>query len=796
MTPPLQYATLTRLIAGALLVWSGSAGAQTAQPVQPASARATATASATTGAPAQAAVPAANPVQPATPGQAAKPVPEEEGVVVPSVTVSAERPTSRIDRQVYDVKSDINSTNGSASDALNNVPSVAVDPDGTVTLRGSTNVQILVDGKPSAMLQGENRGAALNALPSDDIESIEVINNPGAQFGNEGGGGPILNLVMRRNKRPGGLGIANANAGSGGRYNTGLSGSYNEGLWGFQGGINFRHDGRDSTGQVRRERIVPATGAVSRSTQDSSSEGLNDSASLNGMVSYNLGQRDKLAATWSYAKRSNDSHGLDRYVSYLPDGALDSDYARTGQREGDSVSYGWGGQYEHKGEADGEQLRLDLRVSSSDNEGGNLYANEYFFSRRGALDSRSRQATDTGNKIADFTGDYERALGKGTLKLGFKTARNDGDFDTRYVDVNPVTGGEVVNPMRTNRFAVTEDNLALYGSYQWRFNETWGMLAGLRAEYTRNHIDQLTQALTADNQYMSYLPSLFATYKASDKSNVRLAYARRIRRPNVNDLNPFVVYRDEFNVSSGNPNLRPTKVDSVELGYETTVGVLDTSLRLYARRESDLISERRYFVSESVLLTTRDNDGRTRSSGVEFSANGKLLPKLSVNVSGNVAFQRQRVYDDLDEESLRSASAFSVRGRFNYQLSADDQLQLMLNRQGKALFGQGYRQPTSSANFSWRHAITPKLNMVLNVTDVFDSNKTETITDTATVRDNTLRRFDGRIVYVGLSYRLGGVTPTARSERQGQGRGMGEGRGPGAAGRQGAPQGEGGAPGF
>ena len=106
--------------------------------------------------------------------------PAKDAAVVPSVTVAGERPTNRIDRQVYDVKSDVSSTNGTAADALNNVPSVAVDPDGSVTLRGSSNVQILVDGKPSAMLQGENRGAALQAMGADDIESVEVINNPGA----------------------------------------------------------------------------------------------------------------------------------------------------------------------------------------------------------------------------------------------------------------------------------------------------------------------------------------------------------------------------------------------------------------------------------------------------------------------------------------------------------------------------------------------------------------------------------------------------------------------------------------
>ena len=148
------------------------------------------------------------------------PPPVAETGIEATVTVTGNRPTNRIDRQVYDVKNDVSATNSSAADALNNVPSVAVDPDGTVTLRGSTKVQVYIDGKPSAMMQGDNRGATLNALPAEDIESVEVINNPGAQFGNEGGGGPILNLVMRRNRKPGGFGAVSANAGTAGRYNS------------------------------------------------------------------------------------------------------------------------------------------------------------------------------------------------------------------------------------------------------------------------------------------------------------------------------------------------------------------------------------------------------------------------------------------------------------------------------------------------------------------------------------------------------------------------------------------------
>lgn len=711
---------------------------------------------------------------------------------VQSVTIAAERPTSRIDRQVYDVRSDPGTANNSAADALSNVPSVVVDPDGTVTLRGNTNVQILVDGKPSAMLHGENRGAALNSMPADDIESVEVINNPGAQFGNEGGGGPILNLVMRRNRRPGGMGALNANVGSGGRYNSALSGSYNTGRLSLQGGVNFRHDGRDSTGQAQRERIDPATGVVTRSEQTSRSTGLNDSVGINGALGYNIGERDRISANFSYNKRSQDSRGDERYLTYGPDdGAQDnavvSDLVSTNLRGGDSVNYGWGVQFDHKGDVTGELFKLDLRVSGTENDSSNRVSNVYAFSERGARNTQTRQANDNGNRIVDFTGDYELPLDKNLLKMGFKAAENEGTFDALYMNVDPLTGLETVNLARTNNFAVNEKNLAAYASYHWRLNETWGLLPGMRVEYTDIDIHQITTAVEAHNSYVSYIPSLFLNYKASDKNTIRLQYAHRIRRPNVNDLNPFIIYRDEFNVSSGNPRLAPTKSDSLELLFDSELGPFDANLRAFLRRESDLITERRSFINDTVLLTTRVNAGTNRAGGLEFQLNGKLLPNLSLNASGTLLAAEQENLYSSGEVRTRRATSLNLRARLRYQPRAGDTVQLTLNRQGRTLQGDGYRKANSTANLSWQHVLTPRLSLALNVTDLFDSNKQESIVDSDVLRSTSVRQASGRIAYVGLSYRFGGVTGAPQRGRDGMRR-M-DGQGGGMRGRGGPPMG-------
>ena len=720
--------------------------------------------------------------KPATPATVTSTAPAKAKDVVPEVTVSAERPTNRIDRQVYDVKSDISSTNGTAADALNNVPSVNVDPDGTVTLRGSTNVQIMVDGKPSAMLQGDNRGPALQAMAADDIESVEVINNPGAQFGNEAGGGPILNLVMRRNRKPGGMATVNSNAGTAGRYNSAVNGSYNEGAWGFQGSANIRHDGRNSVADVTRDTLDTGTGQFVHNSQTSTGRGLNDMAGLNGTVSYNLNQTDTLTGSASYNSRTNDQRSSDHYVNGATSLIPAADYVRSTTRNGDSNNFGWGARYDHKGDLPNETLKIDLRVSASENDNVNNYANMY--ATPGWIDTKANQRNHNDVRIVDFTGDYERPLWGGTAKAGYKIASNDNNVDTLYTDINPISGVATVNNGRTNAYSLDENVYALYGIYQMRLNERWGALAGLRAEYTDMDINQITGNVEAKNHYINYIPSAYATYKVNDNANLRFAYARRIRRPNANDLNPYVTYRDEFNVFSGNPNLKPTKTDSFEVGYETKIAGLETNLRGYYRKDTDAIVDYRYFVAPNVLLTTRANGEGSHSSGLEFTVSGKLTPSLTLNTSGNLARSQQSFYDDLGNLVTRTANSLSGRARLNYSYDAANQIQMALQMMGKTLSGQGYRSANHTFNMSWRHTVTPQLTLVANVTDLFNTNKMQTIIDSETLRETSTRRFDGRVFYVGLSYRFGGTASNGEHREEGWGPRPGGpgGPGPGAGG--------------
>lgn len=719
------------------------------------------------------------PVQ-APPAQATA-APPAQTPVESTVTVSATRTQNRIDRQSYDVKADPATSNDTVADTLNKVPSVAVDADGNVTLRGRSNVQILVDGKPSAMMQGGNAAAVINALPASDLDSVEVINNPGAQFGNEGGGGPIINLVMRRERSPGGWASVNGNVGTEGRYNTSVNGGWTQGRYSLQGGLSRNVQKNESSSENRRERIDPVTGAIAPTLRSSTSENRSENTTANARLTYNLGDKDVIGVAANYTQNMRDSDSNNRYRSANAAGVVDSEYLRISTSDGKNRSYGLSASLDHKGEAPGEKFQMDLRISGSDNDSGSAGRYDYTVRPRGAGALADRQYNDTETRIVDFTGDYELPGERGVMKIGYKVARNSSAFDNAFFDIDPLTGTERPSTTRTNLFELTDMTYALYGTYQWRVNEKWGVLGGLRAEYADLDMNQVTTGQRASNHYFDAIPSAFVTYGLSDDTTLRLSYAHRIRRPGAGDLNPFVIYRDEQNISSGNPNLQPTNSDSLELGVETKLGKVDTTVRLYARRDSDLISERRFLQANDVLLTTRENAGSSRSGGLEFTFSGRATQQLTLNLSGNVGYSEQTVLGSVLDDK-RSATSIGGRAFVNYQMDATNSFRLFLIGQGKTLFGEGYREPSYWANLNYSRRLTPALTLSVNINDLFDSQKTESFTETDRFREYSIRRNNGRMATIGLNYRFGSFGGPGGQRRPMMFGGPGGGRGPGGPG--------------
>jgi outer membrane receptor protein involved in Fe transport len=685
-----------------------------------------------------------------------------------TVNVVSERQTNRVDRQVFDIKNDASTAGASIGDVLNNVPSVNVDPNGTVRLRGSERVTVLVDGKPTAQLQGENRAAAMNALPAENYESVQVINNPGAEFGNEAGGGPILNLISRRYTKPGGNGSVAGNVGPGGRRNAFANGSYSSGYASMNGTLNVRRDGNESETEQVRERTDPATGAISRLRQTSDRQGINTfmQAGLGGRYNYN--ERDTVTASVSVNKRGNDASANEHFTDFRTSTSPVVDYLTRRKTDGDALNHEFVTGFERRFPTDGESLKIDLRHSknTNTNDTATVYQSVTMPATGAPVLRNYAQDAETVVRLTDLSTDYSGKAGPGFLNAGARWQRTQQTADNRYLFLD----NGALDGRRSNLFDLDQKVTAVYGTYEMPLNKTWSFKSGLRVEHTDQELDQVTTGIQATNKYTNYLPSLFLTYKLDPNSNLRLSYADRISRANAGDLNPFVNYANDYYVSSGNPRLHAVKLHSLELGYETKfMGLAPFSLRGYLRRESDVITERRVFLNENTLLTTRENLGDRRSGGVEFSVMGMIppnfriagmpLPNIRFMFNGNYGFIEQDRVGALGlTGEKRSSPSLQLQGGGQWQITPKDVLTLMTFRQGKLLSGEGYREPFGMMNLAYEHKVSPRLSLNIRANDVLESTGQKFRVETDTLRDRTDTTVHQRRVYVGLRYTFGGTT--------------------------------------
>jgi len=693
---------------------------------------------------------------------------------ITTVTVTAQKPPvqNRIDRQVYDNTQNIDSTSGTAADALNKVPSVTVDANGNVALRGNSNVTVLMDGKPSAMLQGDNRAATLQSLSSNDIDSVEVMTNPGAQFSAEGTGG-IINLVMKKNRKPGTSGAVIANVGSQGRYNGVLSIARNAGKLTLSGGLNVRHDERDSHGVSVLNRLDSATGAVV-SGQNKTSTGTNtiDSLSANGSVDYNLSDIDSVGAQVSYARREFDSTTTSRYdlTGTLPAGSL-GDYTRLasnkGPREDKTVDLHWN----HTGDQPGETLKTDLRVSSSNGKSTSYNLDTY----DAGAETWDTTLASSRNLTSDWSIDYTRNIGQnGIFTAGTDIQYTDNHFLNGGTGPDAIGSAATVNSALTSEFAYRQTISAAYATYQTTLGPKWTVEGGLRVENQDLTTRRVDAGIGSSLNETKFSPSFFAAYNLSDVNKLRFSYSHRLQRPNPQDLNPYITYVDAQNVSQGNPDLKPQETDSYELGLEHT-GQFNYQLRGYYRQNNSTITDYSYFLSDGVLLTTKENYGKGNSEGVEFNVQGQITKAIKVSAGGNWS------HDTIDTGAVNGKqSGSSLRGRFNvsYQVTPVDTLQLMYFTSGKILTGQGYRGPFTGNNISYRHNFNRKLALVATVNDPFRMGKMKAVTDNGTVYSESINSIQAPTFYIGLTYLLGGASSAPDQGRWG-GRRYGGPGGPG-----------------
>ena len=659
---------------------------------------------------------------------------------------------TKIDRKIYSVPEDAQGTLGTLSDILNVIPSVDVDPDGNVSLRGDSNVLVLIDGKPATQLQGANAGDVLQSIPASEIERIEVLTTPPAQFKAEGAAGVINIITRKRAAKESASGSLTGSLGSGGRWLVGGNGSYGSKQFTASVNAGFREDFRERTIQSLVKGPDPVTGQVLESESHADQVIRRNIPSVGFLSEYDPNDRQALALSGSWLSHG----GLRTYTQYdvstLESGAVTSSTRRLTSGHDPEDDYDAKLSFSQKFSKPGETLDFSVHRSISHQHEHYDYVNDSYVPPAPTYYNNLSFTEDQGITDADL--DYALPISKTqSLKLGYAFEQDDYGFSNVGANVDPVTGMETIDPTLTNQFRFQQRIHAVYLSDQGSAG-AWNWLAGVRTEWTTSDALQVTDNLSTTSRYTDVFPSLHLDRSVSDRSMLSFGASRRIVRPNPIYLNPYVDHEYPPNLAAGNPDLRPQFTQSFELGYGYEVRAASYSLTGYYRRNTDSVTDVTDYLGNGLTLTTKTNLPRSDSAGLEFSAAGQLVAKLIYSVSGN-AFYNQIDATALGYPGLKSTTGLNLKAKLDYHPTVSDSAQIIFTRTDKRLTPQGSVSATNIVNLGYKHTLTHALSAVATVSDLFNGQHYRRDASTPTLTQVYERSVVGRVAWFGLTYTVG-----------------------------------------
>ncbi len=676
-----------------------------------------------------------------------------------TLTVTAHAPAYRstIDARSYSLGGDLKTGTGSLADVLRDVPAVEVDIEGNVSLRGESDVTILVDGKPSALFNGPGRAQAIQSMSAGQFERVEVMTTPSAAQTAEGSGG-IINLISKHPPKGGAAPSANgtlkAEGGSGGRFDLGASGAYSSGALSLNGGADFRRTGFSRTIDTHYGIPDPATGALDPAEQIQRQGERDDDLNLNGSVGYDLDPRDHVDLGVTAEIEREIQNQTATYHTGATSGPLALNYLSPGFFHGFYASSSESLGITHTLPGDGQSLSLKFSLSQGHGDARNVADYSYTVPvQPGLYQDMTRSFAFP---QADVKIDYKATLpNKAKLTLGY-----EGEFTWQGETNQGVQGVSATrattDPAFAERFTFHQQVEALYATYEQAFGKL-SVQPGLRLEETTLTTDQVSGDETGRQAYFKVYPSLHLDYALDENSDIRASYGRRVQRPGGARLDPFRTEESAILYSAGNPDLKPAITDSWELGYEYRKKTTDLQATLFYRDTSNLFTMVQDDIGGNVLLSTWENAGHSRNAGLELVLNRDLVSHLILNASAD--FRHSEVdAGNLGIGGERRAFISSGRATLNWQAGANDFLQIGAQAQGRQLTAQGYYGGAIFSDLGWRHRFgSSRFSAVITAQDPFGLSRRTIATDTPTLVDVQKRKFNYSAAFLSLTYALGGA---------------------------------------
>lgn len=671
---------------------------------------------------------------------------EDQDASPATVIVSATKApvVKKLDKTVYDAASMPRAANGTAQDVLQSTPELSVSPDGQISVKGNSQVTVLIDGKPTAMTSGSNdeRAVALQTMSGADIASVEVITNPSAAY--NANGGAIVNIVLKRNRKPGAHAQVQASGSDHGLWNTGASGDLTRGALSVHGNLGYRRDGNLKI----RESVVdwsdPLGGRTEQTRQSSEVfvHRIVESGALG--ADYALSDTDSVSVQGRYNRRR--SRPLLDVLNEVSNDAGTTLYHRIseGPNEQSDKSLSLG--YSHQGK--GNVLKATAQHSEMDGLIDKSYRDVFVEPPRAT--DYSRGVTRPTRRLNQATLDWSRlSESYGQLGAGLDFQHKTDDMYNYQASVDPASGAELPDPGTSNGYAVTTTVSAAYLTDKIR-NGRWEVLLGGRAERMGMQVSPATGS-GGTRHWQAFNPSLHARYEVGDKADLTLSYRRSLQMPDPRDLNPFTTYVDAQNLSRGNPDLGPQRLTSWEIGGNVEMTNLSVGAGAFYRTSSNTVTDARGF-ADSVLITSKQNGGQARSAGVTGSLDWTINPKVKLGMDGG-AYQVLLHTPDLARLVRQDGIAGYLNVRAAYS-GANENVSLDAHMQSSAITPLGRAGATSNVNLGWKHQLDKGLSLTVNLNDIFDGGKRTYRTDASTFRQAGSDHIVGRRVYVGFIKRI------------------------------------------
>ena len=679
-------------------------------------------------------------------------------------------------KRVINVEKDLGSVGGTAVNVLQNVPSVAVDASGVVSMRGSSNLTILIDGKPAGTANG-GTGARLDQIPASQISQVEIMTNPSAKYDASGAG--VINIITKKNKKNGFNGQVGLVTGTGDKYAPSVSLSRRQG----KANWNLSYDARDQRYRDTNDNNQVATlgdGQVVRASQRGTGQEHSTNHRLSMGLDYELNKETSVGFNVTPALEGNNEVNQS-LLTQQPDGGAQT--TRTGLQS-------------TKVDVKVLNISSDFRHTWAAHEGRELTANAGWVGidaavpvtqslTGGALAGWRQNITATINII--FGGlDYVHPLanGKGRFETGLKMQGTDnrGAADMQLpVDGRP--GQYVTSTERSIAYNYLEILPAAYATYQRTLGHGWSAQGGLRTEYTTIGGSVKNRGGNFDVNYLNLFPSATVARELGEKpgqQKVQASYARRLNRPNFMQQLPFAFYSDPLNYSTGNPNIRAEFSHNVELGHQlnlengaaftTTVFGRFTEDAIQRLRGVDTAATRLNNGAGLVTMETARNYGRTANIGAEFTWNQPLAKWWRVAASGSL--YRAEVATNGANAANRHALTSTVRLTNNFQPTKTLDVQLTGSFRSATLTAQGRQLPTGGIDIALRQRLfSDRAALTLRVSDILNTQVRRYEVNTPELTATYYNKNETRVGWLGFTWYLGVTKPGKRIESAPQGGG-------------------------